>query len=259
MTDSVTFTIGISGSDPGFGTIVAIRVKDITRGIWYSWDGEWTNAGGGGENAPPGESPACVNGGDLEISAYVMNLTTMTREVGAALFYDGTKKISKGETVPSGGGVGLTANLTMLETGNVHVLLTGEATFPVEANVEFDIAGIGESDGEDKFVLTVASSLGGTTSPPPSQYHLNQGLTANISARPDNGYHLDHWELDANPNAGASSLIRVPIDNNHTVTAVFAEGSEEGGNNLLLLAAAAIGIGVGAPIIYYITKKPKKD
>jgi len=53
-------------------TITAIRVQDVARDIWYSWDnGTWDNAGGGGNNAAPGQTPMITPGsGNLYVSFY---------------------------------------------------------------------------------------------------------------------------------------------------------------------------------------------
>ena len=62
-------------------TIIAIRVQDIVRNIVFSWDkngtypnGYWDNAGGGGNNAPVGESPNCTPGdNNLYIAFWAVN------------------------------------------------------------------------------------------------------------------------------------------------------------------------------------------
>jgi hypothetical protein len=76
--------------------ITAIRIQDVARDVWYSWDknstypnGYWDNSGGTGNNAPVGETPMITPGpGNLYIAFYSKNLYNMT--VNMALFiYDG--------------------------------------------------------------------------------------------------------------------------------------------------------------------------
>ena len=134
------------------GKITAVQVQDLTRNIWYRWDdGAWDNSGGGGTNAPVGETPRCTNNGPFYISVYVVNPSSVTGEVGAKLYVDGVLKLVVGRTVAPGAGVSLEKTLTMPATGNAHILITGEPTFPVAFDVGFDIAG----EGGDNTLLIV--------------------------------------------------------------------------------------------------------
>ena len=62
-------------------TITAIRIQDVARDVWYSWDknssypnGYWDNNGGGGNNAPVGETPMITAGpGNLYIAFYAVS------------------------------------------------------------------------------------------------------------------------------------------------------------------------------------------
>ena len=64
--------------------ITAIRIQDVARDLWFSWDkntqypsGYWDNAGGGGNNAPVGQTPMITPGpGNLYIAFYAKNLYT---------------------------------------------------------------------------------------------------------------------------------------------------------------------------------------
>lgn len=58
------------------GVITAIRVHDVARNLWFSWDAGqgWDNAGGGGNNAPVGQSPVVTPGqNNLYIAFYAVN------------------------------------------------------------------------------------------------------------------------------------------------------------------------------------------
>jgi len=62
-------------------TITAIRIQDVARDLWFSWDknsqypnGYWNNAGGGGNNAPPGQTPSITPGNNnLYVAFYAVN------------------------------------------------------------------------------------------------------------------------------------------------------------------------------------------
>jgi hypothetical protein len=71
-----------------------------------------------------------------------------------------------------------------------------------------------------KYTLTITSTTGGTTNPPPATYIYEEGETATVQALPNSGYMLDHWELDA-MNVGPTNPIDVLMDTNHTLHAVF--------------------------------------
>ena len=75
--------------------ITAIRIQDVARGVWYSWDknttypnGYWDNSGGG-NNAPVGQTPMITPGaGNLYIAFYAVNQYTYS--VNMSLYiYDG--------------------------------------------------------------------------------------------------------------------------------------------------------------------------
>ena len=76
--------------------ITAIRIQDVARDLWFSWDkntqypsGYWDNAGGGGNNAPVGQTPMITQGaGNLYIAFYAVNQYNYS--VNMALYiYDG--------------------------------------------------------------------------------------------------------------------------------------------------------------------------
>jgi len=80
--------------------ITAIRIQDVARDLWFSWDknsqypnGYWDNAGGGGNNAPVGQTPMITPGaGNLYIAFYAKNLYNYS--VNMALYvYDGNYNI----------------------------------------------------------------------------------------------------------------------------------------------------------------------
>jgi hypothetical protein len=66
LADSDVVAIGLASVT---GSITGIRIQDISRAVWYSWDknstypnGYWDNAGGTGSNAPVGQTPLITPG-----------------------------------------------------------------------------------------------------------------------------------------------------------------------------------------------------
>ncbi|MEM3697558.1 MAG: PKD domain-containing protein [Candidatus Bathyarchaeia archaeon] len=70
--------------------------------------------------------------------------------------------------------------------------------------------------------LTILSSTGGTTNPPPGTYTYTNGTYASVTAIPNTHYRFDHWLLDGNP-AGSANPISILMTDDHTLQAVFAE------------------------------------
>ena len=74
---------------------------------------------------------------------------------------------------------------------------------------------------EITYDLTIAVDGSGTTDPLPGVYTYAGGVMASVTAIPDSGYVLDHWELDGDP-AGSDISIDVTMDDDHALTAFFA-------------------------------------
>lgn len=74
-----------------------------------------------------------------------------------------------------------------------------------------------------KHVLTIGSTIYGTTQPAPGNYEFTEGEIVPVSAIPEPGYMLDHLELDG-VNVGTAPMpYPVTMDKAHTLYAVFAE------------------------------------
>jgi len=70
------------------------------------------------------------------------------------------------------------------------------------------------------YSLTITVTVGGITNPSPGVYAYTAGSNVFVTAIPDIGYMLDHWELDGN-NIGAINPTSVTMDADHTLQAVF--------------------------------------
>lgn len=72
------------------------------------------------------------------------------------------------------------------------------------------------------YYLTIQTTAGGTTSPVPGVYAYGYGTVVPVTAIPDPGYNLDHWELDT-VNVGTANPYSVTMNQNHTLKAFFAK------------------------------------
>jgi hypothetical protein len=70
------------------------------------------------------------------------------------------------------------------------------------------------------FTLTIESTAGGSTTPTPGTYNFNENSTVQVTATPDTGYALDHWELDG-INVGSANPYSVLMNKNHNLKSVF--------------------------------------
>jgi hypothetical protein len=74
-----------------------------------------------------------------------------------------------------------------------------------------------------RYTLVITATAGGTTNPAPGTHIYVYGTMVNITASPDTGYYLDHWELDG-ANVGGANPIHITVNNDHTLHAVFEYG-----------------------------------
>jgi parallel beta-helix repeat protein len=70
--------------------------------------------------------------------------------------------------------------------------------------------------------LTISVVGSGTTAPPPDTYLFDAGTEVDVTASPEAGWTLDHWELDG-VDVGADDPYTVTMDMDHTLTAVSVE------------------------------------
>jgi len=70
------------------------------------------------------------------------------------------------------------------------------------------------------YSLTIETTSGGTTSPPPGIYTYPEGTEVSIQAIPDTGYIFDHWTLSNGTNSTANPITFV-INADYTITAYF--------------------------------------
>ncbi|MGD0496118.1 MAG: hypothetical protein ABSB28_08760, partial [Candidatus Bathyarchaeia archaeon] len=72
------------------------------------------------------------------------------------------------------------------------------------------------------YTLIIITTPGGTTNPSPGTYTYSSGTTVLVTAIPDSGYVLDHWELYSNNVSSILNPIPVTMNMNHTLKAIFS-------------------------------------
>jgi hypothetical protein len=122
LADSDTVAIGLATLS---GSINGIRIQDVARQIWYSWDknstypnGSWDNAGGTAGNAPVGQTPLITPGnGNLLISFNAVNNGSVTGNLTLTI-KDGAGNTLANQTIqtPAGGNAGLSVTVNMPAT-----------------------------------------------------------------------------------------------------------------------------------------------
>lgn len=71
------------------------------------------------------------------------------------------------------------------------------------------------------FVLTITTTSGGSTNPVPGAYNYSSGQTVQVTALPNSGYVLDHWELDGTNVSASNNPLTVTMNTDHNLKAVF--------------------------------------
>jgi hypothetical protein len=71
------------------------------------------------------------------------------------------------------------------------------------------------------YTLTIITTTGGRTDPPPGTYNYPAGFSVQVTATPDAEYILSYWELNG-INVGSTVSYTVTMDGNKTLRAVFS-------------------------------------
>ena len=71
------------------------------------------------------------------------------------------------------------------------------------------------------FTLTIAATVGGSTTPTPGTYEYPVNTTVQVIATSEANYVFDHWELDG-VNVGSANPYMVLMDKDHTLKAIFS-------------------------------------
>jgi len=74
-----------------------------------------------------------------------------------------------------------------------------------------------------RYYLTIYTTAGGTTNPPPGIHDYGQQSLVEIKPNPDQDYDFFHWVLDGETEWGSQyHWLRITMNSNHTLKAVFA-------------------------------------
>jgi hypothetical protein len=73
------------------------------------------------------------------------------------------------------------------------------------------------------YALTVAATSGGTTNPSPGIYSYSSGQVVQVTAIPNSGYVLNHWEFDGTNVSSSNNPYSVTMNADHTLRAVFTQ------------------------------------
>jgi hypothetical protein len=93
---------------------------------------------------------------------------------------------------------------------------TGETT----STITVSSAGTYTAYYEAKYTLNITTTTGGTTDPIPGVHDYGGGAIVSVTAKPNTGYVLDHWELD-DVNTGTLNPTTVTMNSNHSLYAAF--------------------------------------
>lgn len=116
-------------------------------------------------------------------------------------------------------GIALTIGIILLLIGiKLHMMKKGKGF-----RIRFG-GGDGGSSGKGKFALQIGVYGDGITKPKPGIYYKKSGKKVRIYARPPNK--LDYWKVNR-ANAGRRSSIKIKMNENYNVLAVFKKGGSK--------------------------------
>jgi len=99
--------------------------------------------------------------------------------------------------------------------------VSGGVTYAVQAVFQPEQvppAGVNVTNLSAAAIVVVLAAVGGTTSPAPGTYALENATQLNLSATPDSGWKFDHWVIGGYPlTHGAYSFTDTPTDNPYNV------------------------------------------
>ena len=71
------------------------------------------------------------------------------------------------------------------------------------------------------YTLSIITTAGGTTDPPPGNYTYDKGTIVSVTAIPEENYQFDHWELNGVFYSNQST-VEVVMDRDHELKAFFS-------------------------------------
>jgi hypothetical protein len=99
-----------------------------------------------------------------------------------------------------------TSGLSTLQAGSITVSASGSVT--------------GNYVEKLTYTVTITATTGGITNPAIGPHIYQGGTTVQVTAIPDTGFQLDHWELDSS-NVGAANPYSILVNQDHMLKAFF--------------------------------------
>jgi len=197
-------------------------LDDYTGIDWYS--GPYQNETG---SDGIGDTPYVIDGDNTDnyplMSPWLGNVTikahcnTEDVDVSVSIDMDGSPT---GYTTPhTFENLTGTHNFTVPDTDPIEHPFKQWSTDETSTTITVTAGGTYTAYYQAKYNLTITTTTGGTTNPSPGTHTYWDGTVVSVTAVPDTGYDLDHWELDSSWNY--SNPITVIMDSNHTLHAVF--------------------------------------
>jgi hypothetical protein len=116
--------------------------------------------------------------------------------------------------------------------------------YSVTMNTDHTLTAVFVEIPPTQYQLTIGVTGSGTTTPAPGSASHTDGSTVSVDAQPDDGWLLDHWELDG-VDVGDADPYSVTMDASHTLTAVFMEVPV---TQYTLTITTAVGSGTTSPL-----------
>jgi len=109
-----------------------------------------------------------------------------------------------------------------IDTNNPTTLtVSGGVTYAVQAifqPIQIPPGGVTVTNPSAAAIVVVLAAVGGTTSPAPGTYALENATQLNLTATPSSGWIFDHWVIGGYPlTHGAYSFTDTPTDNPYNV------------------------------------------
>ncbi|MCK4816910.1 hypothetical protein KA005_14165, partial [bacterium] len=95
------------------------------------------------------------------------------------------------------------------------------------------------------FILTVASSYGGTTNPSPNRYNQDPGTEVSITAIPETGYKFSEWSGSV---SGTDNPVSINMDSDKLIMANFVALGEDGIGDIFRLNCFIATATYGSPL-----------
>jgi hypothetical protein len=126
-----------------------------------------------------------------------------------------------GYTTPTTFNLTSTHNFTVPDTDSSGHLFKQWNTGETNTTIPVASSGTFTAYYQANYTLTITTTTGGSTNPPPGDHTYWEGTAVDVTALPSLGYVLDHWELDGF-NVGASNPTSLTMDAAHTLHGVFS-------------------------------------